>query len=160
MTPPRRFCGVDPGQTGAAVWLADDGLTVLHVEYWVDALTPPRLPVLPTEVVAVEDQYLGKNARSFATLVRWTERLVVGLPDGVLLVRPLATTWRAAVLRRARLGRTAAKRVALEAVRLHARGMPEEFAGLPDVAEAWCLARFAWGWAAKHEKHETQKETA
>jgi hypothetical protein len=144
-----RFAGIDPGRTGALVVVGDDGLTVLHAELWRDAPEPPILPVLPTDVVAVEEQYLGKNAKSFATLVRWTERLVVRLPEGCTIVRPLATTWRAAVFRRSRMSRAAAKRMALEAARLHAVDLPPELAASPDVSEAWAIARYAWGWARR-----------
>jgi hypothetical protein len=49
------------------------------------------------------------------------------------------------VLRRARLGREAAKASAIEACLKYAIGLDPDLAKLPDVAEAWCQARYAWG---------------
>lgn len=154
-----RYVGVDPGLTGAAVCIADDGRTVLHVTKWstkraraVPGRAPPlpTLPglpwLLPTDVVALEAQYVGRSKRGSVALAIWTEHLMRSLPADIVLVRPLATTWRAKVLGKSRLERDVAKRLAIAAAAapLARFGLDQDAKG--DVSEAFCLARFCWGW--------------
>jgi hypothetical protein len=145
---PPAFVGIDPGREGAAVVLAHDGVTVLELVQWARAREPVPVPVIAGDVVAVEAAYVGRNVRSAMSLQFWRGRLIDRLPDGITLLEPLATTWRGKVLRRPRIGRDAAKALAMEAARKYAIGLPDEY---PDhVAESWLIARFAWGWAAAH----------
>ena len=144
MTP--TLVGVDPGRTGAAVWLGDDGRTVLRVQRWRDLDDPPVLEVTAPALVAVEAQYVGRGAHASLRLAEWTGGLVSRLPPGVEVLRPVAATWRAAVLRVGRVRRADAKRHALTAA-LYSLGEPLETV---DACEAWCLARYAWGvWRAR-----------
>jgi hypothetical protein len=64
------------------------------------------------------------------------------------VVRPLASQWRAKVLRQ-NPRRDAAKRLAIAAAGPH---LPAEFVDDPDVSEAWCMARWAWGWWMTHKR--------
>ena len=147
-----RFVGIDPGRTGALVVVGDDGQTALDVLTWAGQDMPPAGIVqrlVPGDVVALEDQYIGAGAHASKTLHEWTVRLLVQLPDDVTVMRPLASSWRAKVFRRARLRRAAAKRLAIAACREHS-GLADELAAMPDVAEAWAMARYAWGWAQHH----------
>lgn len=142
-----KYFGIDPGQTGAAVAVAGDGLTVVAVRAWRRHPIPPGLADLvePGDVVAVEAQYVGPGAHASLALAEWTGRLLEQLPAGCAILRPLATTWRARVLRRGRVSRSEAKGLAIAACRAHAIGLAPELASKPDVAEAWCMARYAWG---------------
>lgn len=142
------YVGIDPGRTGAAVAVGDDGLTVVWARSWRALDVPPDdLPIRSGDVVAVEAQYVGLGAHSSLRLAEWTGGMLAGLPRDVGVMRPLATTWRAKVLRQGRLTREAAKEAALVLCHRHAIGMPAELAWLVDVAEAWCMARYAWGWS-------------
>lgn len=143
-----RFWGIDGGQTGAAVRLADDGLTALEVHEWRRRKLPPRLPIEPGDVVALEAAYVGENPDSALKLQLWRGILIGGLPEGVHLLQPLATAWRAKVLRRSRMRRELAKDTAMSVAREHARGLPAEYED--HTAEAWLIARYAWGWARTH----------
>ncbi len=140
-----RFIGIDGGRAGAYVEVGPDGLTALDLIEWRGAATPPVLPVRAGDVVALEAAYVGKNPQSAMKLQLWRGQLMATFPAGVQLLEPLATAWRAKVLRRAGMRREVAKAVAIEAAKRNAIGLPDDF---PDhVAEAWCLARYAWGWA-------------
>lgn len=143
-----RFWGIDGGQTGAAVRLADDGVTALEHIPWKRRKDPPRLPIEPGDVVALEAAYVGENEHAALALQLWRGILIGRLPEGVHLLQPLATSWRAKVLRRPRMRRELAKETAMEAAKLHARGLPDEYED--HTAEAWLIARFAWGWARTH----------
>lgn len=131
--------GVDPGRTGAAVELADDGRTALRVWTWQDQDVPPRLD-LPVVLTAVEAQHVGRGRASSLALATWTGRLLEQVRGELL--RPHPATWRAAVLGVGRLRRADAKSAARRACEIYALGE-----GLPtdDACEAWCLARYAWG---------------
>ena len=143
-----RFWGVDSGQTGAAVRVDRDGLTALEVIDWKRRRDPPRLPIEPGDVVAVEAAYVGKSPRSAMALQLWRGKLIGTLPPGIHLLEPLATTWRAKVFRRGRMRREAAKETAMLLAQRHAIGLPPEY---PDhVAEAWLIARYACFWALSH----------
>lgn len=143
-----RFVGIDPGQNGAAVVVGADGRTVLEEQRWTKARTPPAITVVqPGDVVALEAQHVAGPHASIV-LAEWSGRLLASLPDGAVVIRPLATSWRAKVFRSGRMRREPAKRLAIAAATKHAAGI-----GTPithDVAEAWCLARYAWGWAQTH----------
>lgn len=145
----RRYVGIDPGRAGAAVVVGDDGLTILAVQRWAGALTPPSLTVvLPGDVVALEAQYLGANPRSMATLVEWCGRLLAGLPLDVVVTRPLATTWRGKVLRKPRMSRLVAKRMAVTAAAPYLAAFDPSVRWREDDAEAFLMARYARFWAA------------
>lgn len=149
-----RFVGVDPGKSGAAVEITTDGATVIRVVRWARAETPPdTLAALlrdlgPGDVVAVEQCYVGPGARASLTLAEWTGRLLAEIPADVEVLRPLAAQWRAKVLRSARLGRTDAKAAADRAARLGTG--TDVLTG--HSSEAWCLARYAWGWSMRGER--------
>jgi len=153
------YLGVDPGHSGAAVSLADDGLTVLAAWRWTPRVletqdgrvlaysAPHQIAAVigPHAVAAVEAPYVGLSHRGSLSLAEWTGGFLSGLDVGEIL-RPTAAEWRAKVLHVGRVRRAPAKALALRAAALHARGLP----WLDDhVAEAWCLARFAWGWARR-----------
>jgi len=127
------------------VAVGDDGLTVSAYLSWRDLDHPPALAVLDEDIIAVEAQYVGPGAHASLRLAEWTGALLASLPPGCRILRPLATTWRARVLRRARMGRKEAKRAAIAACVAHSSGLPAGVSALPDVAEAWCMARYAWG---------------
>jgi hypothetical protein len=137
-----RYWGVDGANTGAAVLLAEDGVTALE---WTEWKKCPRvvLPVLEGDILALEAPYLGKSARSFRVLCEWRERFKATLPPGVVLAEPNASHWRAKVLRVAGLARVPAKERAIRAATLHSN-LPQPIGA--DLAEAWCLARWVWGW--------------
>jgi hypothetical protein len=137
-----RLWGIDGALTGAAVRLADDGVTALEWHEWRRSPVV-RLPIEEGDIIALEQAYLGKSVRSFRSLVEWRERFKAGLPP-VVLAEPNASHWRAKVLRVAGLARKPAKERAIAAATLHAKGLPAEVG--PDLAEAWCLARWCWGW--------------
>lgn len=146
-----RIWGIDGGQTGSAVRIDFDGLTALEVVEWRRRRDPPLLPIEPGDVVALEAAYVGESEHSALSLQLWRGKLIGTLPGmgrGVHLLEPLATTWRAKVLRRPRLRREEAKKLALDMARLHARGLPETYED--HTAEAWLIARYAWGWARTH----------
>lgn len=148
--PSGRFVGIDPGRDGACCVVGADGLTVLELLEWRRAAEPPPMPVLPGDVVALEAAFVGKNPQSALTLQLWRGRVLAALPAGIVLLEPLATTWRGKVLRRPRMGREQAKEAAMQAAGRYAIGLPASY---PDhVAEAWCMARFSWGWAATHKE--------
>jgi hypothetical protein len=109
--------------------------------------TPPAITILQRgDVVVLEAQHVGGPHASLV-LSEWCGRLIATLPEGITLLRPLATSWRAKVFRNGRLCREAAKRVAV------ATATPYLNADLPithDRAEAWAMARYAWGWARTH----------
>jgi hypothetical protein len=139
-----RFVGIDPGQTGACVVVDDDGCTVLDVQRWSKQRTPPLLTVVEEgDVVALEAQHVARHQASLV-LAEWSGRMIATLP-WVVLLRPLATSWRAKVLRGGRLQRHPAKQLAIAAASPYVPGTVTH-----DVAEAWCLARYAWGWAMAH----------
>jgi hypothetical protein len=154
----RRYVGIDPGYVGAAVCLSDDGRTVLHVARWstkAPKVIPGRIPaeptlprfewLLPTDLVALEQQFVGKSARGSVSLSIWSEKLMRTLPPEIAFCRPLATTWRGKVFGRSRLSREVAKRFAIAAAaRDLARFGITDTKG--DTSEAWCMARYAWGW--------------
>lgn len=141
-----RYVGIDPGSTGACVVVADDGRTVLDQQRWWGHKVPPRLTIIePGDIVALEAQHVGRGNRSSLTLAEWAGSLIATLPEGITLLRPLATTWRARVLRQGRLQREPAKRLAIAAATPHLPGPVTH-----DAAEAWCLARYAWGWHMAH----------
>lgn len=136
------YAGIDPGQTGALVEIGADGHTVVRWVEWRRERVPPDgvLADLSAEVVAVEAPYVGPGARASLTLAEWTGRLLAQMPAGPTVVRPTAAQWRPKVLR-ASPGRVEAKALALRAAA--SCGL----VGVSDhVAEAWCLARYAWGW--------------
>jgi hypothetical protein len=139
-----RWWGVDGAKTGAAVRMDADGLTALELIEWRDRDLAPPLDIRPGDVVALEQAYLGKSALTFRRLVEWRARFKSTLPVGVVLVEPLAVTWRAKVLRVARIPRGKAKALAVAAATANARGLPAE--PTEDAAEGWCLARWAWAW--------------
>jgi hypothetical protein len=143
-----RFAGCDPGQTGACVVVDEDGETVLAVQTWEDAELPPALTILDGVVVlALEEQYIGPGAHASLTLAAWSIRMLDSLPSSIQVLRPLATSWRAKVFRGPRLRRAAAKRKAIEAASPY---LVDHVAKVtPDVAEAWAMARYAWGWATQ-----------
>jgi hypothetical protein len=137
--------GIDPGQTGAMVAVGPDGVTVVALQTWSRCRTPPALDLLPTDVVAVEAQYIGHGAHASIVLVEWTGRLLAAVPAACRVTRPLAGAWRAKVFRRTAMRRDAAKRMAVETANRHAVGLGADPSH--DLAEAWCLARYCWGWA-------------
>lgn len=142
-----RFVGIDPGQTGHCVVIGDDGSTVLAEQGWRKLRIPPVITILePGDVVALEAQHVA-GPHACLVLAEWCGRLLATLPAGITVLRPLATTWRAKVFRNGRLQREPAKRVAIAAA------TPYLSAGTPvthDRAEAWAMARYAWGWAMAH----------
>jgi hypothetical protein len=152
-----RYDGLDPGQTGAFVAVDDDGLTVLDILYWEDAEFPPKLPLLPDDVVAVEEQYVGRGAHASLRVAEWAGEAIAQVRGaGCTLLRPLATTWRAKVFHRPRLDREAAKAAAIALCVENARNLDPELAHLPDVAEAWCQARYARFWTLHHPSSSTR----
>lgn len=162
---PRTFLGIDPGQNGAAVLVAEDGKTVLGIQLW----SPPRKPRFATTdelvawkrlcqrvprivlnldacaQIALEAQHVGDGNQSSLTLARWAERLAVSLPSTIPLVRPLATSWRAKVFPRGggRLQRDPAKRMAVAAATPFLQAFDPDVRVTEDLAEAWCMARYA-----------------
>lgn len=162
-----RVVGIDPGQNGGAVEVAPDGETVLGVQRWAKCKRPPAMTlVLPGTLVVLEQQHVGGPHASLV-LATWCGVLMGQLPgaveidldepdwssvppNGIAVIRPLATTWRAKVFRDGRLSRDAAKRLALAAAtpRLHA--FDPAAAISHDVAEGWCLARFGTFWLRAH----------
>lgn len=154
MTRPARFGGLDPGQTGACVVVGDDGLAVLAVQNWEGEKTPPALSCLEgVGLVALELPYAGEDFHAALVLAHWCGWAHRDLhAAGVEVVQALAVTWRAKVLRIGRVTREVAKAKAIDAAQKHAVGLAPELAALPDVAEAWCLARYAWGWARAHAR--------
>ncbi len=149
-----RFVGVDPGKAGALVEVAPNGATVVAVHRWSRCAVPPDAVLLHLaglragDVLAVEQGYVGPGAHASLVLAEWTGRLLAGVPPGVEVLRPLATTWRAKVLRAARLGRADAKAAADRAAAIGTGA--GELSG--HSSEAWCLARYAWGWSMRGER--------
>lgn len=139
-----RYAGIDPGRTGALVVIGDDGMTVARIVEWHDSSEPPYLLDALAGVlrIAVEGLHVGKGRRSSITLAEWTGRLLAELPPGVPVERPQPSKWRGAVLRRANLRTDDAKAAAIRAARPHL-GLGHDPSS--HVAEAWCLARYAWG---------------
>lgn len=145
-----RYVGIDPGMTGAAVVVGADGLEVLDLQAWHRSRVPPAITVvLAGDVVALEAQHVGRGNHASLVLAEWTGRLAAALPPGITILRPLATSWRAKVLRDGRLQREPAKRLAIAAATPHlvAAGWTDVTA---DIAEAWCMARYACFWALSH----------
>lgn len=148
-----RYVGIDPGQNGACVVLGDDGQTVLDEQTWNKARVPPRITVVrPGDVVSLEAQHIGADAdgnlwgaRASLVLAQWCGGLLVSLPPGILLLRPLATSWRAKVFRNGRLQREPAKRIAIAAATPFLTGKITH-----DRAEAWAIGRYSWGYAKAH----------
>ena len=144
-----RYLGLDPGQSGALVEVASDGRTVVAWRQWRRERTPPRdlLSDLGAEtVIAVEAPYVGRGARASLVLAEWTGAVLAQIPEDVTVLRPTAQQWRAKVLR-ANPDRASAKRLALRAAETVG------WVGVPDhVAEAWCLARYAWGWSTSRRE--------
>jgi hypothetical protein len=139
------YLGIDPGQTGAAVLVAEDGETVLGLQRWSDAKTPPMvLPelILNARVVALEGQHVAGPHASLV-LAEWSGRLLATLPSGLPVLRPLATSWRAKVFRCGRLQREPAKRLAVRAASPFLLAFNPELRVTHDLAEAWALARYA-----------------
>ena len=96
---PSSYLGVDPGPHGAAAIVARVGAS-WRLEWsctWAPGSPAPALPYAPT-VAAVEGLYLGKAGHGVLEVAedagRWLERL-----QGLPVHRPLATQWRADVLR-------------------------------------------------------------
>jgi hypothetical protein len=144
-----RYAGVDPGKTaGACVVIGDDGARVLAVQYWEGAETPPVLSCLDgVGVAALELPYHGEDPHAALVLAHWCGWMHRDLhAAGIEVAQPLAVSWRAKVLRIGRVTRAVAKAKAIDAAQKHAIGMPPEFRESPDVSEAWCLARWCWGW--------------
>lgn len=146
-----KFLGIDPGQNGALVAVAEDGLSVLGVQTWKKSRTPPRLdPALlrGAALLALEAQHVGGPHASLV-LATWCGYLLGTLPPGLPVQRPLATSWRAKVFRSGRLSREAAKALAIAAATPHlaAAGHPNPS---HDLAEAWCLARWACFYVKAH----------
>lgn len=141
-----RYLGIDPGQSGAACVVGDDGMTVIAATAWKRSKSPPVLSDLirDASAIAVEGVHVGKGRRSSLTLAEWRGKLLTQIPAGVTVYHPQPSEWRGKVLRRSNLRRDDAKRAALLAVR-NAIGMPPEWADVDHMAEAWCLARYAWG---------------
>lgn len=140
-----RYVGIDPGQRGAAVVIGDDGVTVIEHQVWARQKTPPAITVVrPGDVVALEAQHV-RGPHASIVLAHWCGMLEATLPEGITLLRPLATTWRARVFRAGRMRREPAKALAVQAA-------TQYFAEVPghDLAEAWALGRYAWGWARAH----------
>jgi hypothetical protein len=143
-----RCWGIDGGRDGAALRIAEDGLTCLELVTWARAADPPALPIRAGDVVALEAAYVGKNPQSAMKLQLWRGKLIASFPAGIVLEEPLATSWRAKVFRGVRMRREVAKAAALELAHKHAIGLPDEY---PDhVAEAWCMARWTLYWALAH----------
>jgi hypothetical protein len=151
----------DDGQTVLAVqqWsaaprpkprrLETDRLFAMRVAEWERSIRPPRLTVLSgVRALALEAQHVDGPHASLV-LAQWCGGLLAHLPPDLVVTRPLATSWRAKVLRCGRLRREPAKRLAIAAATpwLAAFGMTEIS---HDVAEAWCMARFCTFWAANH----------
>lgn len=140
-----RFVGIDPGQNGACVVVGDDGRTVLDQQRWMKHRIPPLIEIIEGgDVVAFEAQHVG-GPRASLVLAEWSGRMLATLPPNITILRPLATTWRAKIFRQGRLQREPAKRLAIAAALPYVPGTVTH-----DVAEAWCLARYAWGWAMAH----------
>lgn len=144
-----RYVGIDPGQNGAAVVVGPDGCTVLDLQTWRKAKTPPSIIVLEgVDLIAVEGQHVA-DYHAALVLSEWCGRLLASLPIGIPVLRPLATSWRAKVFPGARLRREPAKRLAIAAATpyLAAFGFLRP---THDLAEAWCIARWAAFYAAAH----------
>lgn len=146
-----RFVGIDPGQAGAVVVLGDDGRTALDHRWWSQCKNPPRIAaqlVSPGDVVVIEGLYVGLNRQTAMTLSEWVGWLRCLMPDSIALLRPTAGEWRGKVfprgLRNPRMRRAEAKRIAIRLCRRES-GLRDAIASRPDVAEAWCMARFGWG---------------
>lgn len=141
--PRPRAVGIDPGQNGAAVAVGADGATVIAVQTWRHAKVPPRIEILhPQDVVALEAQHVGGPHASLV-LSEWCGRMLATLPSGITVLRPLATSWRAKVFRDGRLQRIPAKRRAVAAATPFLQAFDPGLRITHDLAEAWCLARFA-----------------
>lgn len=142
-----RFVGIDPGRNGALVAVGDDGATATLVRHWRSQNRPPEEAwkgILADDVVVIEYPYVGRNAHSAIVLSEWIGRLLEHLPSDAEVLRPNAGAWRAKVFRRARLTRQAAKSLAVAACVQHS-GIPERMARQHDIAEAWAMARYGWG---------------
>jgi hypothetical protein len=144
-----RCWAVDGGRTGAAVAIADDGLTALWWASWRDS-NPPELPVAPGAVVALEGTYYDPAKPSaHGALEGWygelRGRLLATVP-GVVFVRPAASQWRVAISAPANMKRAELKRWALSVAKARALGLPARFGA--DLAEAWGQARWCWAWDA------------
>lgn len=134
-----RYVGIDPGQQGALVVVGDDGLTVVDRLGWAGCVVAPALPVLPGDVVALELPH-AQFVRAGLVLAEWCGGALVQLRE-CRVVRPSPAAWRGKVLRRPQLLRAAAKRAAREAA------TPYLGPATDDECEAWCMARYAFGWA-------------
>lgn len=144
-----RYAGIDPGQTGHCVVIGKDGCTVIAEQGWRRLRIPPVLTILePGDVVALEAQHVAGPHASLV-LSEWCGRLLATLPSGLVILRPLATTWRAKVFRNGRLQRGPAKQMAIRAATPYFPEPPGH-----DRAEAWAMARYAWGWAAAHPNRQ------
>lgn len=181
-----RFVGLDPGQTGACVVVGDDGATILAIQAWtkpakpktrkgegvhlfarrlaewiVAVQTPPVFTVVrPGDVVALEAQHVNGPHASLV-LATWSGRAIERLPTGIVLIRPLATTWRAKVFRDGRMTREVAKRFAIAAAAPHLAAFGAEADRIGDVSEAWAMARYARFYQLNHPSVEPpDQETA
>ncbi|MEO0603266.1 MAG: hypothetical protein AAF211_17640 [Myxococcota bacterium] len=153
-----RFVGIDPGLTGALVAIDGDGATAVDVRTWKNAPAPPAgiaHLVARGDVVAIERPYVGKSPHAALALAEWIGWLRCLMPRRITLIRPFASEWRAKVLRRARIRRALAKRMAV-ALCLRHSGLRHEVASRHDVAEAWLMARYAWGWRRAHPDAELE----
>ena len=158
-----RFVGIDPGQSGAIVVVGDDGMQVTEHLWWKNAWIPPIAAaqiVQRGDVVSIERPYVGRDPKAAITLCEWIGWLRSLLPSErtITLIRPFASEWRAKVLRRARLGRALAKQLAVAACIRHS-GLPHAEATRHDIAEAWLMARYAWGWQRAHGEAPEMPET-
>jgi len=162
-----RCVGIDPGMTGAAV-VVDHECSVIDVQTWRRSPTPPILEIVrPGDVVAVEQPYVQLSPASALKLSEWIGRLLATLPIDVIMLRPLASTWRAKVLRAGRIKRDPAKKLAVHAAMPYLREFADKEECPPpwlpthtaqvshDLAEAFLIARFAWGWRCAHPEKST-----
>ena len=144
-----KYAGVDPGQNGACVVVAEDGMTVLAVQEWRKAKIPPALTCLDgVSVIAIENQHVSGPHASLV-LSAWCGWLCGTLPSEIPVLRPLATSWRAKVFGNGRLTRGPAKALAMAAAGPHLSGWYEGKMR-DDLAEAWCIARYCAFYAKTH----------
>ena len=135
--------GVDPGRAGACCVLGGDGLTVLWWASWASAPTPPTLPLVAGDVLAVEAQHTRADRPGAGqSLAEWCGRLLAVVPCTTVL-RPQPATWRRVFSAGNMRRRADLKRRAAEGARF-AIGLPDP---CPiDLAEAFGMARWAWAW--------------
>lgn len=175
-----RFAGVDPGRVGASV-VVDQNCAVVLVLVWGRGLfslaTPLGSPLLSrpyrelssnpeyppmffkgASVVAIEQPYLGKNVRSALSLATGVGHALAQVDAATEVVRPTAAEWRAKVFGGRRMGRAAAKETAcLHYCRVRPEWVPWELTA--DEAEAWAIARYAWGYfLGRNQNDERIKE--